>query len=135
MNQRTGSIIFGIAIGLVVAALSFQWITDPGKREQRAEEERVVEVSRLALLEKLAIAELEIVDPLSPQRKVGKVYVYPLADGWEISGYYRRNDDDHWHPYLMALGPELSLESLKVGDSDSGLAQMATMDPILEVLP
>ena len=135
MNQRTGSIIFGIAIGLIVAAWAFQWITDPGRRAQRVEEERVVEVSRAVLLEKLAIHDIELVDPLAPQRKVGKVYVYPLANGWEISGYYRRNDDDRWHPYLMALNAELSLQSLKVGDSDSGLAQLAAMDPTLEVLP
>ena len=35
----------------------------------------------------------------------------------------------------LALNAELSLQSLKVGDSDSGLAQMAAMDPTLEVLP
>jgi len=135
MKQRIASIVFGIAVGLIVATLSFLWIMDPGGREQRAEEEMVVEVSRTVLIGKLAIGDIELVDPLAPQRKVGKVYIYPLANGWEVSGYYRRNDDDRWHPYLMALSPELSLESLKVRDSDSGLAQMAAMDPTLEVLP
>ena len=135
MKQRIASIVFGIAVGLIVATLSFLWIMDPGGREQRAEEEMVVEVSRVVLLEKLAIGDIELVDPLAPQRKVGKVYIYPLANGWEVSGYYRRNDDDRWHPYLMTLDATLSLTFLKVKDSAAGLAQIAAMDPTLEVLP
>ena len=135
MNQRVGSIIFGIAVGLIVAGLSFQWIMDSGRREQRVEQENVVAVSRTALIGKLAIGDVEFVDPLAPQRKVGKVYIFPLANGWEISGYYRRNDDDQWHPYLLTLSATLSLASLKVKDSDAGLSQMAAMDPTLEVLP
>ncbi len=134
MNQRAGSIIFGIAVGLIVAALSYQWIMNPDRREQRAEEERVVAVSRTLLIEKLAMGDIELVDPLEPQRKVGKVYIYPLANGWEISGYYRRNDNDRWHPYLLTLSTSLSLASLKIKDSDAGLAQLAAMDPTLEVL-
>jgi len=134
MNQRVGSIIFGIAVGLIVAGLSFQWIMDSGRREQRAEQENVVAVSRTVLIGKLAIGDVEFVDPLAPQREVGKVYIFPLANGWEISGYYRRNDDDQWHPYLLTLSATLSLASLKVKDSDAGLSQMAAMDPTLEVL-
>ncbi len=134
MNQRAGSIIFGIAVGLIVAALSYQWIMNPDRREQRAEEERVVAVSRTLLIEKLAMGDIELVDPLEPQRKVGKVYIYPLANGWEISGYYRRNDADRWHPYLLTLSTSLSLASLKIKDGDAGLAQLAAMDPTLEVL-
>lgn len=134
MNQRAGSILFGIAVGLIVAALSYQWIMNPDRREQRAEEERVVAVSRTLLIEKLAMGDIELVDPLEPQRKVGKVYIYPLANGWEISGYYRRNDNDRWHPYLLTLSTSLSLASLKIKDSDAGLAQLAAMDPTLEVL-
>ena len=134
MNQRAGSIIFGIAVGLIVAALSYQWIMNPDRREQRAEEERVVAVSRTLLIEKLAMGDIELVDPLEPQRKVGKVYIYPLANGWEISGYYRRNDNDRWHPYLLTLSTSLSLTSLKIKDSDAGLGQLAAMDPTLEVL-
>ena len=134
MNQRVRSIIFGIVVGLIVATLSYQWIMNPDRREQRAEEERVVAVSRTLLIEKLAMGDIELVDPLEPQRKVGKVYIYPLADGWEISGYYRRNDADRWHPYLLTLSPSLSLASLRIKDSDAGLAQLAAMDPTLEVL-
>ena len=136
MNHKMGSLVFGAAVGVLVAIWAYQWVSDPVKRERRrTEQETVVETSRTVLRDKLAIGDIELVDPLAPQRKVGKVYVYPLASGWEISGYYRRSDQDLWHPYLMALGQELSLESLKISDSDAGLAQLAAMDPNFEVLP
>ncbi len=135
MNHKMGSLVFGTVVGVLVAIWAYQWVSDPEKRERRTEQETVVEISRTVLRDKLAIGDIELVDPLAPQRKVGKVYVYPLANGWEISGYYRRNDEDLWHPYLMALGQELSLESLKISDSDAGLAQLAAMDPNFEVLP
>jgi hypothetical protein len=135
MNHKMGSLVFGAVVGVLVAIWAYQWVSDPVKRERRTEQETVVEISRTVLSDKLAIGDIELVDPLAPQRKVGKVYVYPLASGWEISGYYRRNDEDLWHPYLMALSQELSLESLKISDSDAGLAQLAAMDPNFEVLP
>ncbi len=135
MNHKMGSLVFGAVVGVLVAIWAYQWVSDPEKSERRTEQETVVETSRTVLREKLAIGDIELVDPLAPQRKVGKVYVYPLESGWEISGYYRRNDQDLWHPYLMALDRELSLESLKVSDSDAGLAQLAAMDPNFEVLP
>ena len=133
MNHRAGSIVFGLAIGLLVAVLSYQWLTDPSNRVARNKEVSVVELSRGILNDTLGIQDLQIVDALAPQRKVGKVYVYPLENGWDISGYYRRDDDDRWHPFLMTLDSELSLRSLKVQDSDKSLAQRAATDPLLEV--
>ena len=135
MSHKMGSLVFGAVVGVLVAIWAYQWVSDPVKRERRIEQETVVETSRTVLRDKLAIGDIELVDPLAPRRKVGKVYVYPLASGWEISGYYRRSDQDLWHPYLMALSQELSLESLKISDSDAGLAQLAAMDPNFEVLP
>ena len=133
MNHRVGSIVFGLGVGLLVAAWSYQWITTPDKRAQRVEEESVVAVSRSLLGERLGIEELELVDPIAPNRKVGKVYIYPLAGGWEVSGFYRRGDGDRWHPYLLTLAADLALTSLKVKDGDSRLAQMADTDPQFEV--
>ena len=135
MSHKMGSLVFGAVVGVLIAIWAYQWVSDPVKRERRTEQETVVEISRTVLRDKLAIGDIELVDPLAPRRKVGKVYVYPLENGWEISGYYRRNDQDLWHPYLMALSQELSLESLKISDSDAGLAQLAAMDPNFEVLP
>lgn len=134
MNHRAGSIVFGTAVGLAVAALAYQWITDSDKRAERDEQERVVQASRAVLSDTLAIGEIEVVDPLAPLRKVGKVYVYPLEDGWEVSGYYRRGADDRWHPYLLTLSADASLASLKVQDADPVLVQKAAEDPSFEVV-
>ncbi len=133
MNHRAGSIVFGLAIGLFVAVLSYQWLTDPSNRAERNKEVSVVELSRGILNDTLGLHDLQIVDALAPQRKVGKVYVYPLENGWDISGFYRRDDDDRWHPFLMALDSELSLRSLRVQDSNNLLAQRAATDRLLEV--
>ena len=135
MNHRMGSIVFGLGVGLLVAAWAFQWITTPERTAQRAEEENVVVVARSVLEDKLDIDNLEFVDPLAAQRKVGKAYIYPLAAGWEVSGYYRRGDGDRWHPYLLTLAADLALTSLKVKDADSRLAKMADTDPQFEVAP
>ena len=133
MNHRVGSIFFGLAIGLAIAVWSYQWVTDPDKRVEYEEQESVVAMSREILKRTLAIQDLQMVDALAPQRKVGKVYIYPLENGWELSGYYRRDDDDHWHPYLLALGSDLSLLSLRIQDADPGLGQIAAANPLVEV--
>jgi hypothetical protein len=133
MNHRVGSVVFGLAVGLAIAVGSYQWVTDPDKRVAHEEQEKVVALSREILKRTIAIQDLELVDPLAPQRKVGKVYIYPLENGWELSGYYRRDGDDRWHPFLMALSSDLSLLSLKVQDSDPGLAQIAAANPLVDV--
>ena len=135
MQQRPGSIVFGLVVGLVVAFLSYQWITNPERGAERAAQEAVVLAARELLHETLAIAELEIVDPLSPDRKLGKVYIYPLADGWEVSGFYRRDNSDRWHPYLAVLAADLSLRSLKIQDADAEIARKAASNPMLSVMP
>lgn len=124
-------ILFGLLVGLAVALYSYQWITDPEPRAARALQEQVVEVSRMWLESMLAVEGVEIVDALAPNRKVGKVYVYAEAPGWAVSGYYRRGEQDPWHPYLMTLSAELELALLKV--QDPLLADRAAGDPRLEV--
>lgn len=133
MNHRLGRAVFALAFGLAVAVYSYQWITDPKPRAERAKEEQVVETSRIVLRSLLAEDVLEIVDPLSPDRKVGKVYVYAEGPGWAVSGYYRRDDKDDWHPYLMTLTGGRELLRLKA--KDSLLANQAEGDPRLEILP
>ena len=88
--------------------------------------------SRAHLHATLEIGELELVDPLSPDRVVGKAYVYPAGDGWEVSGFYRRNSQDLWHPYLVTLGAETNLLHLKI--SDTALLRRSG-EGLLEVLP
>jgi len=123
--------VFGAVVGLLVAWLAYQWITDSTRQEQRAEQERVVHAARNILVARLALDEPELVDPLEPQRKVGKVYIYPVEDGWEVSGFYRRNEDDRWHAWLMLLDPALGLQLLKV--QDPAVAGRAEMDALVEI--
>jgi len=66
---------------------------------------------------------------------VGKVYIYPATDGWEISGYYRRGATDLWHPFLMQLDETLALVHLKISDQDAVLVERGSKDPLLEVMP
>jgi len=131
MKQRSGGLLFGIGVGLFVALLSYQWITNPAPREERQLEEAVVLDARNYLIVQLGVG--EIVDPLAPNRKIGKSYVYRASAGWEVSGYYRRDDSDRWHAFLMSLDDARNVTHLKVQDSD--LAERASEDPILEVSP
>ena len=135
MNHRIGRTAFAIIVGLLVASLSYRWITNPDGREERAVQVSVVESSRSLLKSAIANDSIEIVDPMAPNRKVGKVYVYPEGAGWAVSGYYRRAEDDRWHPYLMMLSANRELTSLKVQDRDQQLVERANTDPLLEVRP
>ena len=135
MNHRAGSAVFALFIGLLVVYLSFHWVTNPEGREKRSLEVAVVESSRVLIDAVIDAGTLEIVDPLSPNRKVGKVYVYPEGEGWAVSGFYRREEGDRWHPYLMLLTEDHSLVSLKLQDSSPQLLKRAESDPLLEISP
>ena len=135
MNRKMGRIVFALAVGLLVATLSYRWITNPEGREQRAMQIEVVELSREHVRAVVGTRGLEIVDPVSPNRKVGKVYIYPDRDAWTVSGFYRRGEDDRWHPYLMGLNAELEMRSLKLQDNEPGLLERAAVDPLLEISP
>ena len=134
MLRKVGGFVFAIAVGLAVAVLSYRWITDPNLSEERLRQQQVVMHSRGILEDTVASGQLEIVDPLSPDSKVGKVYVYPATTGWEVSGYYRRSDTDLWHPYLMQLDDEFSLQHLKISDQDQALIDRVSSDSRLEVM-
>lgn len=135
MDHRIGSRIFGVVVGLAAAWWSYQWITDPGPREERHEQERIVRLARSYVEAELALSRAEFVDPLFPERSVGKAYVYRLRDGWQVSGFYRRNDDDMWHPWLVTIGGDDALRHLRFSDDDESLAERAAADARLEALP
>jgi len=133
MNHRIARLAFGLGVGLIVAFMAFKWITNPEPRAERQLEEIVVAASRQNLGATLASASVELVDPLSPDRKVGKTYVYRAGDGWEVSGYYRRDQNDRWHPYLMTLDASNAMTHLKV--QDSTLRESAEQNKLLEIVP
>ena len=128
--------LVALAAGLILALYAYHRVTDPEPRLQRAREEAVVVSARDILQSYVAPGgNLEIVDPLSPNRKVGKDYVWPDGEGWEVSGYYRRNEDDPWHPYLMSLDSEAGLKSLAVKDANDRLIGMSVRDPKFSAIP
>ena len=131
MNHQIGRWVFALGVGVLVAFLSYRWITNPEPRIERQQQVEVVMVARESLVTATGIESAEIVDPLEPDRKVGKVYIYRAGDGWEVSGFYRRNEDDKWHPFLMVLDATPAMTNLKV--QDQGLA--GNTNPQLEVLP
>lgn len=134
MNHRIGRTVFAVSIGLIVAVLSYRWITNPAGRIEREQQVQVVEASRDRLRAVVAGHSLEIVDTLAPNRKVGKAYIYPQGDNWTVSGYYRRGEADRWHPYLMLLNAELALVSLKMQDDEPMLLQDSASDPRIEIV-
>lgn len=131
MNHRIGRLVFAFGVGILVAFLSYRWITDPAPRIERQQQEAVVMAARGYLAANTGIASPQIVDPLAPDRKVGKVYVYRAGDGWEVSGFYRRGGDDKWHAFLMSLDASPGMTHLKVQDA----ALAGNENPLLEVLP
>jgi hypothetical protein len=136
VNHRITRWIVAFAFGIVLSFYVFERISDPEPRMQRAREEAVVLAAREILKGYVAPQQsLEIVDPLAPNRKVGKVYVYPSYDGFDVSGHYRRDPNDNWHPFLMALDGTMRLVQLSVQDPDPGLAQRAAEDTRFSATP
>ena len=136
INHRYMKWVVACGIGLILAFLAFQRATDPLPTRQKAIEEAVVVESRQLLASYVSPgSELQLVDPLSPDRKVGKVYIWPNDKGWEVSGHYRRNDRDPWHPYLMQLDRSSSLLSLAVKDGNDRLIGMSATDEKFSAVP
>jgi hypothetical protein len=133
MNHRVSGWVFAFGIGILVAVLSYRWITNPAPRVERQMQETAVLAARQHLPGATGIIEPEIVDPLAPDRKVGKVYIYREGDNWEVSGYYRRGENDEWHPFLMTLDETNAITYFKV--QDAALVERAAADQKLEVLP
>lgn len=135
MNHRIGRTAFALLAGLLVAYLSYQWITNPEGRAERALQVNVVAAARTVLNAAIGAGPLEIVDPVAPNRRVGKVYIYREGENWAVSGHYRRGEGDRWHAYLMLLGPDDAVLSLKVQDTDPQLIERAVTNQQLEVRP
>lgn len=133
--HRVARLFVAFAIGIAVAIYAYDRVTDPEPARQRAQEEAAVLASRALLAEYLAVdSGLQIVDPLAPDRVVGKVYVYPTDQGFDVSGHYRRSDTARWHPFLMRLDRNAALLDLSVADDDEQLRQRSATEPRLRVV-
>ena len=134
VNHRITSWIFALAVGLLLSYCSYQWIVDTDRGEQRALEDNVVRQSRVFLEFYVGFdTEIEISDALNRVREAGKVYIYPVESGWELSGHYRRTGERRWHPFLMILDSDASLVSLMVEDTYAPLVEKAATDAILSI--
>lgn len=134
--HRVAGLAFAAGVGVLLALYAYQRVTDPEPAMQRAREEAVVLAARDLLRHYIGPApELRIVDPVSPDRKVGKAYIYPTEEGWEVSGHYRRSETDRWHPFLMALHSDTKLAALSVKDSPAHFAAEALEDPKFTARP
>ncbi len=136
INHKVIRPLVAVTIGLVLALYSYQRITDPEPGLQRAREEAIVMVAREILQSYVSPGNvIEIVDAVSPASKVGKAFVGPTDEGWELSGHYRRDVNDRWHPYLMALNGDAGLKSLAVQDGNDRLIGMSAQDPKFSAVP
>ena len=90
INHRIVSLVFAFGVGLLVSYLSYQWITNPDRAAIRAVEEGVVRESRQILESYVGDNQkIEISDPLDRVREAGRVYLFPIDDGWEIGAVYK----------------------------------------------
>lgn len=128
--------VVALAVGAFVWFVVFERATDPEPTRQKAIEEVVVYEARLLLVSYvLPGGELQVVDPLAPDSKVGKSYIWPNGDGWEVSGYYRRDAKDPWHPYLINLDATTTMTSLAVKDRNERLIGLSAQDPNFSAVP
>lgn len=119
-----------------MAIYAYSFITDPLPRQQRQLEEAVVNSARVILRDYVSAGrDLDIIDPVAPNRKIGKVYIYPADDGWQVSGYYQRDGDQRWHPWLMTLDGSKALKALDVRDTHPELVAKAADEPRFTVKP
>lgn len=131
--HRIARPVLALAVGIAVALYAYQRVSDPLPREQRRQEETVVLEARRILANYAALdRDLEIADPLNRNRAAGKVYIYPVDDGWQVSGHYRRAGETRWRPWLMTLDGDRALVRLRV--EDAALSRRAETDARLVVV-
>lgn len=136
INHKVIRPVVAVTFGLILALYAYQRVIDPEPARQRAIEEGLVMSARDILGSYVTPGNpIEVVDPLAPDSKVGKVFIAPTDTGWEIAGHYRRDEADPWHPYLMTLDGEGRLESLAVRDGNDRLIGMSAQDPKFSAVP
>lgn len=133
LNHRVTKLIVAFAIGISLSVYSYRVITDPEPSIERARQEAAVFAARELLIQQIGDSQLETVDPLAPDRVVGKSYIYPDGEGWQVSGFYRRGGGKRWHPFLMKMDQYLKMTTVSVRDADPGLAERAKTEPRLEI--
>ena len=117
MNKKytLGQIIFALTVGFLAATSVYFSSTSPDITIQRESEEAVIKQSEKLFMTILQMPNTtQIIHPLNPNRDVGKSYIYPLDGDWQISGFYRRNQNEEWRAWLINLDNSLKLIDLRV---------------------
>ena len=117
MNKKytLGQIIFALTVGFLAATSVYFSSTSPDIKIQRESEEAVIKQSEKLFMTILQMPNTtQIIHPLNPDRDVGKSYIYPLDGDWQISGFYRRNQNEEWRAWLINLDNSLKLIDLRV---------------------
>ena len=117
MNKKytLGQIIFALTVGFLAATSVYFSSTSPDITIQRESEEAVIKQSEKLFMTILKMPNTtQIIHPLNPNRDVGKSYIYPLDGDWQISGFYRRNQNEEWRAWLISLDKSLKLIDLRV---------------------
>jgi len=121
MMQKIGGLVFALSVGLALAWFAYQSKPTPEQRAARQVEEAMVMRAREAVRRDLSAGgeAVQIVDPLNTNRAAGKSYVYPVEDGYEVSGYFRRGPGEFWMPWIVRLDGDGKLVELRfVGPDD-----------------
>ena len=130
MAQKIGGIVFALVVGLAMAWWAYQSNPTPEQRAQRVIEESMVLRASEAIRSLLGGgADLQIVDPLNPNRVAGKVFVYPVDAGYEVSGYYRREAGTFWQPWLVRLDRNGAIIAASAGGADGNVDLLANPEP------
>jgi hypothetical protein len=127
-------IIFSI---LFIAVLTYTYrnVYEPISANQRDDEIQIIHITRSIIKNYIDISpDIEIIDPLNPNRKIGKSYIFPSDNGWEISGYYKKTDYDNWHPWLISLNSVNELVSIAVKDDNPRINKKSIEDPFLLIV-
>ena len=132
INQK----VFAVIIGFAVSYYAYKWAVDPAPRLQRQTEEKIVSYARKSFFQLLELTEqTKVIDPLNPDRKVGKTYLASSENGWQVSGFFRRDDLEHWYPWLMNLDNDLNIVELRIqGDKSVFSDDIINSDKIF-ILP
>ena len=132
INQK----VFAVIIGLTISYYAYKWVVDPAPRLQRQAEERIVSHARKSVFQLLELTEqTKVIDPLNPNKKVGKTYLAPNDNGWQVSGYLRRDEAEPWYPWLISLDNNLDIVELRIqGDKSLFADDIINSDKIF-ILP
>ena len=135
MKHKFLKIIIFLILFIAALIYTYKNVYEPISVNQRGDEIQIIHITRSIIKSYIDISpDIEIIDPLNPNRKIGKSYIFPSDNGWEISGYYKKTDYDNWHPWLISLNSVNELVSITVKDDNLRINKKSIEDPFLLIV-